>query len=151
MRDLQRKGVSMVELLLVIAIMGTVFAIGLPKFIGMADRSALTSARNQVMAALSTARTTAVRRATTATFNASGNEVWVTADSSGTEINVIAKISLSGAHKVSMSTSGNTSKIAYNMRGLSSNSAGRIYLTRGSKGDSVCVTALGGATKLSCL
>jgi hypothetical protein len=52
---------------------------------------------------------------------------------------------------VTMTTSGNTSKVQYNMRGLSSASSGRIRLSRGTKSDSVCVTALGGATKLSCL
>lgn len=146
-----RKGLTIAELLLVMVIMSVMLGLGLPRFMGMVERSSVTSARNQVLSALNVARTTAVRRGAQTTFNASGNEIWVTVDSSGTEINLMPKISLLSAHKVVLATTGNTSKIQYNMRGLAGSSAGRIRLTRGSKADSVCVTVLGGATRLSCL
>jgi prepilin-type N-terminal cleavage/methylation domain-containing protein len=146
-----RKGLSLAELLIVISIMGIMLGLGLPRFVSMTERAAVSSARDRVLSALNTARTTAVRRGATSTFNASTNEIWVTVDSAGTEVSIIGKISLLKTQKVTMATSGNTSKIQYNMRGLSSASSGRIRLSRGTKSDSVCVTALGGATKLSCL
>jgi prepilin-type N-terminal cleavage/methylation domain-containing protein len=147
----KRTGLSLVELMVAITIMAITVGFGLPRLLTMTDRAAVSSARDQVLSALSTARTTAVRRAATATFYATGNTIWVTADSSGTEITVLNKISLLGNNKVTLTTTGNTSKIAFNMRGMSGSSSGRIHVSRGSKSDSVCVTALGSATKLSCL
>jgi type IV fimbrial biogenesis protein FimT len=145
-----RRGVTFVEMLMVFIVAGLVMAMGLPRFHSIVERNAVTSARDQVLAALNTARTTAVRRGANTTFNASGNEVWVTVDSSGTEVTLVSKISVLSTHDVTLSTTAKTGKIAYNMRGLSSDVAGRIYLTRGDKKDSICVTALGGATSLAC-
>jgi type IV fimbrial biogenesis protein FimT len=150
MQNRIKQGVTFVEMLIVFIVAGLVMAMGLPRFHSVVERNGVTSAREQVLSALNTARSTAVRRGANTTFNASGNEVWVTVDSSGTEVTLVSKISLLTSHSVTLSTSGNTSKIAYNMRGLSSDAAGRIYLTRGSKKDSICVTQLGGATSLAC-
>ena len=145
-----KRGVTFIEMLMVFIIVGLVMAMGMPRLHSVVERHAVSTARDQVLSALNTARTTAVRRGAMTTFNTSGNDVWVTVDSSGTEVTLVSKISLYGSHNVTLSVTGNASKIAYNMRGLSSNAAGRLIMTRGAKIDSICVTQLGGATTLAC-
>jgi prepilin-type N-terminal cleavage/methylation domain-containing protein len=146
-----RRGVTLLEVMVVTGMIAVLVAIGLPRMHGMIERASVNSARDQLISAISVARSTAIRRGTTATFNLSGSEMWVTSDSSGTEVYMIGRIALDSSHGVSVTAGGNTGKIQYNMRGLASNAAGRISITRGSRVDSICVTTLGAALKKGCL
>src|SRR5262245_4994440 len=119
--------------MVVFVVMAVMLGIGLPRFHSMIDRASVNTARDQVLAAVNLARRSAVRRGATATFNASGNEIWVTVDSSGTAVNIMKKVELLSNYKVTLATTGNASAIAYNSRGLATNAAGTISLTRGSK------------------
>jgi prepilin-type N-terminal cleavage/methylation domain-containing protein len=145
-----RSGITLIEMIIVLSVMGIMVGMGLPRFHGMIERAGVSSARDQVMSALQVARTTAVRRAANTTFNISGDEIWVTSDSSGTSVTIMPKMSMYTQHSAKVTTSGKVDAIQFNMRGLASGVAGRIFLTRGSKVDSVCVTVLGGTTRLAC-
>jgi type IV fimbrial biogenesis protein FimT len=146
-----RRGVTLLEVMVVTGMIAVLVAIGLPRMHGMIERSSVSAARDQILAAINVARSTAVRRGSTATFNLSGSEMWVTSDSSGTEVYLINKIALNTSHGVTVAAGGNTSKIQYNMRGLASNASGKIALSRGARNDSICVTTLGAALKKGCL
>ena len=146
-----RKGVTLVEMLAVFAIIAVLVAFGLPRFGGIVERNSVSAARDQVISTLSNARAAAIRRGATSTFYVAGNDVWVTADSSGTEVTIVAKAPMNTLHGVTLATSGSASKVVYNSRGLASAASGKVYVTRGSRTDSVCITQLGAVMRQGCL
>jgi len=56
------RGFSLVELMVTIAVLAILLAIGIPSFASLIASNRLTSATNELVAALQTARTEAIRR-----------------------------------------------------------------------------------------
>ena len=148
-----RGGFTMVELLLVIAMVGAVVAIAMPKMRTFRDASAVRSARLQLVTAVEAARAAAIQRGRQARVRVRGDSVLVTVDtgspgaaSTGT-FTVLSTIPLMKEHAVTVSLASPTDTIiGFDSRGLASPRLDptRVYvLTRGAMRDSVCVSRLG--------
>jgi prepilin-type N-terminal cleavage/methylation domain-containing protein len=146
-------GFTMVELLLVIAMVGAVVAIAMPRMRSFRDSSAVRSARLQLGTAVEAARGAAVQRGRTARVRVRGDSVIVFADTGGASgpstgtFTVLATIALRKEHqvRVTLASPGDT-MIGYDSRGLTSPRLAntRIYvIERGAFRDSVCVSRLG--------
>ncbi|HEV7364935.1 MAG TPA: prepilin-type N-terminal cleavage/methylation domain-containing protein [Gemmatimonadales bacterium] len=78
---MNRRGFSLVEMLLVMVIIGLASLIGIPRLRAVTDRANVRGARGEVMDLVSKARVVAVARGCTATFNVTTGaaaKVWVT-------------------------------------------------------------------------
>ncbi len=148
MRMRSRKGVTMIELLTVLVIVGIVFVLGLPRLDSLVEVNAVRAAKRQFQSYIVVARAAAIRRSTAAAFKVAGSTMWVTSTSStGTVSTIRDSIALASTQKVSVTVSGGatTDSLVFNSRGLeSSPNASRTYIfSRGSSKDSICVTRLG--------
>jgi type IV fimbrial biogenesis protein FimT len=65
--DVKQRGVTLVELMITITVLGVALAIAIPSYTNVRNKRAVTNAAEQVSALLSTARSEAVRRNTTVT------------------------------------------------------------------------------------
>ncbi len=145
----ERKGYTLVEMMIVLSIMGGLALFSLPRFAGLQERSRLTAARQEVEAAIATARAAAIQKGRTATVVFSNNRLWVTVTSSGsgTQTSVVPVTPLDSIYGVTVqSRSAGDTSIAFDMRGFASPrlSATGVFVLRGTtRTDSVCVTTSG--------
>ena len=141
-----RAGFSIVELLVVFAVLAVVLAIGVPHFDYVRATSNMRSAKSQVTAAVATARATAVRRSRGARVVRTGNQIRVVSDVD----TVVPPIALDVSYKVTLEVA--PAEIGYDARGLAMmDSTVKFVLTRGTIRDSVCVTRVGAVMKEGCL
>jgi prepilin-type N-terminal cleavage/methylation domain-containing protein len=141
-----RAGFSIVELLVVFAVLAVVMAIGVPRFDYMRATSNVRSAKLQVTSAVATARATAVRRSRAARVVRTGNQIRVVSDID----TVVPPIALDASYKVTLDVA--PTEIGYDARGLAAlDSTVKFVLTRGTIRDSVCVTRAGAVMWEGCL
>jgi prepilin-type N-terminal cleavage/methylation domain-containing protein len=150
-----RRGVSLLEFMVVLFVIGVVAAIGTPRLTGARERASLNSAKDQVHAALATARAAAIRQGYPAQFHAQSGAVWVTAangSATAAQVQVGMVASIEKTLSVSVSTTSNAALIQYDGRGFANlGGSGKIWLSRGVLIDSVCVTRLGAVMPGGCL
>lgn len=150
-----RRGVSLLEFMVVLFLIGVIAAIGTPRLTGARARASVYSAKDQVHAALATARAAAIRQGYPAQFHAQAGSVWVTAangSATGPQVQVGMLAAIEKTLNVSVTTTGNAALIQYDGRGYANlGGSGKIWLTRGDLVDSVCVTRLGAVMSGGCL
>ncbi len=144
----RRNGVTVIELLTVMVIVGIVFTLSLPRLDALVEVNSVRAAKRQVQSYIVVARAAAIRRGTTSAFKFSNSTMWVTSTgSTGTVTTIRDSIALARTQKVTLTVSGGgtSDSISFSARGFSSNLTGnRTYVfTRGSSKDSICVTKLG--------
>ena len=76
---MDRKGFSLIEMLMVIALAGLIMAIGFPRLRDGLEHQNVRSAKALLSTLVATARGTAVQRGCNATLNMTADSVWVTA------------------------------------------------------------------------
>ena len=148
-----RGGFTMVELLLVIAMVGAVVAIAMPKMRGFRDTSAVRSARLELTTAIEAARAASIQRGRPARVRIMNDTVLVTVDTSAaggataSRYTVLGPKSLHREHAVSVTgRAASDTGVAFDSRGLASpRLAGTavFVLERNGTRDSVCVSRLG--------
>ncbi len=152
----ERRGYTLVEMLIVLSVMGGLALFSLPRFAGLQERSRLTSARQEVEAAIATARAAAIQKGRTATVVFSNNKLWVTVttSSSGTQATVVPVTPLDSVYGVTLtSRSASDTSIAFDMRGFASprlSATGVFRLAGTTRRDSVCVTTAGAIMPRGC-
>lgn len=144
----RRNGVTLIELLTVMVIVGVVFVMSLPRLDALVEVNAVRSAKRQLQSYIVVARAAAIRRGTTSAFKFSNSTILVTSTGSTGVVDTIRKaIALATTQKVALTVSGGATSdtISFNGRGFASSlSSSRKYLlTRGSSKDSLCITKLG--------
>jgi prepilin-type N-terminal cleavage/methylation domain-containing protein len=143
-----RRGFSIIELMIVFLVFAVVVAIGVPRFNYMRETSNVRSAKAQIASVLATARATAVSRSGSAEVRRSGNSLVVLA---GVDT-VVRPLMLDSLFKVSISLA--PTSITYDARGLASpmlDSTVRFVFSRDSHSDSVCVSRVGAVMREGCL
>jgi len=148
-RSLQaRRGVSMVEMVVVLVIAGIVMNIALPRFAAMRDRMNLRSAKQEFTTYLMTARAAAVRQSQQSQFHIVNNTAWTTVNQpNGTNATVNQRLRLFRTRKVTVTLGGSApnDSIVYDARGLEVWPVTRrtYVLTLNNLKDSVCVSRVG--------
>jgi Tfp pilus assembly protein PilE len=145
-----RKGVTLIEIMTVVALAVAMTAIAFPKLKETRRASSMQSARTQVESYLAVARSVAIRNGVRAFLVREGNTIRIMADSAnGTIVTVVRPVELDSVSQVALGATKDT--IIYDSRGLAVNlnaSGEKFYITSiaaysaGVK-DSICVTRLG--------
>ena len=144
-----RRGVSMVEMVVVLVISGIVLSVALPRFAGMRDSMSLRSAKQEVTAYLMASRAAAIRQSQPAQFHMLFNRVWATVKQpSGSTVSVTQTLRTFRTRNVTLSLNGDYSpndSIVYDARGIEVYPGRRytLVLTLNNIKDSVCVSRVG--------
>jgi prepilin-type N-terminal cleavage/methylation domain-containing protein len=141
-----RRGFTLVEAMMVVAIMGGLVLFSLPRFAALQERSRLNSARQQVEAAIATARAAAIQTGRTSTLSLTGNSMLVTVtDASGLgQVTIIPSMPFDTVYGVTVTATNPT--ITFDMRGFASpklTGSPQFTLIGTTRRDSVCITIVG--------
>jgi prepilin-type N-terminal cleavage/methylation domain-containing protein len=139
----RRAGYTIIEMMTVLVIIGTVMILTAPRMGRMRENSSMRSARTQTFAYLAQARAVALQRGRESRFVRNGDQISVTVDSSGTQVTFARPVDLQRTFRVSLGAT--RDQIAFDPRGFAIGNATmeKVRLTRGNLRDSVCVTKLG--------
>jgi Tfp pilus assembly protein FimT len=151
-----RRGVSLIEIMAVVALAIIVTAIALPALNNSRRAASMQSARTQVESYLAVARSVAVRNGVRSFLIREGNTIRIMADSSNGVVTVVRPVRLDSVSSVTLGATRDT--IIYDSRGIAVNLAAsgeRFYITAASgygagATDSICVTRLGLALDRNC-
>ncbi len=140
---------TVIELITVLAIIGILAVIALPKFSETVRNSKVRSARDEVVSYFMRAHAVAIQRGQRTHVRVAGDRMSVVTDSNGVEETVLTSDLYEG-HGVSLSSTQN--EFTYDPRGFAQNVAGggRVVVTRDSRSMPVCVTGLGKAYLNGC-
>lgn len=139
-----RPGFTLTEMIIVVAMLGLVMLVSLPRFGGLHEASRVRSARQEVEAAIATARAAAIQKGYPARLHLAGHSIQVVVDTTaaGDSVTVIPLKPLDGTYGVRLNVT--HSVITFDSRGFAS--AGgpvTVRLLGDTRSDSVCLTALG--------
>jgi len=134
-----RTGVTLIELAFVIALIGILAVMAIPRFAAFRDHAAADAAATSTVALLSTARHAAIRRAvvTAVAFDTAATSVTVFAGP-----DTIERRPLGVVHGVRMAVTRDS--IAYAPNGMGYGAANtRVIVTRGASAETLTVSRLG--------
>lgn len=141
---------------MVVAIMGTLFVITVPKITELKARTALRASHETLESAFATARASAMQKGKRATLTLTGNTVGVSVLSglTNTATPVIRPLLFSSTFGTSVAAIGTApTTIAFDARGLvtpSSVAIAKYRISLGSYADTVCVSGAGVVLRRGC-
>ena len=149
MRHTNRPGLSAIELLAVMAIVGVLATVALPRGRDTYARNQIRSAKQELAVTLVRARATAIQNGRPARFVRQGNVVRVVLESGGQFVTVGPTSDLGRDYGVSVETAPN--EIRFDPRGFAFSIAAApghqwVRVSRDALTDSVCVTRFGQVT-----
>lgn len=156
MKSTKRFGFTLVELMVVVAMLGIIVAVTTPRVIRVRERSDLRAARDEIATALAMARSAAVQKGITANFILRNDSVQVRLSNDQVILPVRALFELYDA-KVEMTLDGAakaTDTLTFDSRGFgmrTSTGATKYTVRIGSITSDVCVSRLGLVTKVGCV
>ena len=142
-----RKGVTLTEIMAVVAMTILMTAFAFPKLKETRRAASMQSARTQVESYLTVARSIAIRNGVRAVLIREGNTIRIMADSGNTLVLVVRPVQLDSVSHVRLEATADT--IVYDNRGNAVNLDGsgeKFYITSmidATSKDSVCVTRFG--------
>ena len=137
-----RRGLTLVELLLVIVIMGVVMMITAPKLRGIGTSTSLRSASQELTTRLAMTRQVAIRRGAVAVLRLENDKVWLMVEKNGVE--TVSGDTLRLATKYGVYLTPSTNMVRYNPRGVASLGSTQTFtLTKDGSTQKVCVTGAG--------
>ena len=152
MLETRRRGFTMIETIMVLAIVAVVAATGGPKLSAALQRRTSTSAADQFVLTHSLARATAVRFARVAQLHidGAGRLFWVDVDTSANGIGQRATIAyVRDVSASGLTMSSNRALLCFDARGIASTSGScepgdaKVIFSDGATADTVVTTALG--------
>lgn len=143
-----RPGFTLIEVFLVLAIMGIVAMMALPKMGNMNDRNQMRSAKDGIAAKLSAARAAAIATGRQSKFYVEADSMRITTFNGPTETAKGPVINLYRQFGVKV-VSPNIS-IVFDGRGMTSNAGYRIKFTRRALTDSLCISPIGLVNRHGC-
>jgi type II secretory pathway pseudopilin PulG len=144
-----RAGLTIPELLLGMAVVGTMLAMVAPSVNGIRTSAALRGSRQQLTAAFAAARSAAVQKGQIATLTMTGSQVTVSVRNglTGTPVRILGPLQLQESFGVALDPIGDTpTQVSFTPRGLlTPTPAGmlRYRLTINRMIDSVCLSTAG--------
>ncbi len=148
-----QSGVTLIELLLVIAVLAATFTIALPAIARMRVAASVQNSKAAVVSALSLARATAMRygRPAVLRIDAAGDRVWVEVDTTsvgdGTAVDTLGSFDF--AAKLNDDLMSDRTSLCFDGRGVGTTSTtcplagGEIVVRRQTRADTVVVSPLG--------
>ena len=146
---MQRRGFTLIEVLIVITIVGVLLGVVVPRYGAIAGAMQVHSAKQEIGALLAQGRATAIQTDQTVLVVRSTNVISLIGVS-GTTSTIISQQDLGSQFGVTVSASRDT--VTYDSRGMViGNSATlKFVVTNGAVRDSVCLMALGKVTRTGC-
>jgi type IV pilus assembly protein PilA len=144
----ERRGFTLIEILIVMAIMGIVAMMALPKVGNMNDRNQMRSAKDGIAAKLSAARAAAIATGRQAKFYVEGDSMRMTTMNGPTETAKGSTVYLSRQFGVTV-LSPNIS-IVFDGRGMTSNAGNIVKFKRNTLVDSLCISPIGLVNRHGC-
>jgi len=147
----KRYGFTLIEMLVVVAMMSIMVAVATPRIRTMRDRSNLRAARDEVATALAIARSAAVQKGVNASFTAKNDTVRVNLTASGQRI--LPPRPLDVLYGVQLRPAASDETLRFDSRGFVPDRTDKVvyYLTVAGLKDSICVSRLGIVTKAGCV
>lgn len=150
---MRRRGYTLAELLIVVAIIGIITSISVPRLAHLKDRGELSGATTRLNRAVMAARQAAIQRGQRAYFKLDNSVVWVMIDTLGTGVDsviVSRPFDIKEAHNVDVSPS--SVVIEYDPRGIATQPAKTtfVFTHRSALKDSLCVSKLGNTIREKC-
>ncbi len=143
------RGMSLAELLIVVALAGIMFAVAVPKFAAANNGASRRAARQELVAAFAATRAAALQKGKTATLTLTSSSATVSVLSgiNGTAVTVFGPIRFNTTLKATIEPLGGApSTISYNSRGMLtplSNGTQMYRINVGALRDTVCISAAG--------
>lgn len=146
----KRAGFTLIEMMVVVALMTIMVAIATPRIRNIRDRSNLRAARDEVATAFALARSAAVQKGITATITARGDSLSVV---TSTGQRVLPARALKELYGATLSPLLADQTVTFDARGFAVNRVGQVnyVVAVGSAIAKVCVTKLGLVTKVGCI
>jgi len=151
-----RHAYTLIEMLLVVAILGILTAVSLPRFGQIRDAGQMASATTRFTRAVMAARQSAIQRGKRAYFKTSDSYVWVTLDTTGNNTDsviVTSALSLNTLYGVQVTTPTGVTAIEYDPRGVATQSAKQVFHFKhmgSGRLDSLCISKLGNTIRERC-
>jgi len=155
-RLLSRKAYTIAELLIVIAIVGILAAVTLPRYGQIRDQGQISGATTRFTRAVMAARQASIQRGKPAYFKTNNSSIWVTLDTTGNNTDsvvITSALSLQTAYGVEVTTPTGLISIAYDPRGVSTQASKQVFHfkhTGSGRRDSLCISRLGNTIREKC-
>ena len=147
-------GFTLAEILIVIAIVGIMASISLPRLGKLRDKQELSASMSRFTRGVMAARQAAIQRGKRSAFRHKNNSIWVIVDTTATDsVIVVSPTSLMDLYGVEVYAPTGLASIAYDPRGVSTQPAQQIFRFkhRSNIVDSLCVSRLGNTIRAKCL
>ena|SRR5688572_16384808 len=147
-------GFTLAEILIVIAIIGIMTTISLPRLGKLRDKSELSGAMSRFTRGVMAARQAAIQRGKRSFFRHKNNQIWVIVDTTATDsVIVVSPTSLMDLYGVEVTDPAGLASIGYDPRGVSMQPTQQIFRFkhRSNITDSLCVSRLGNTIRARCL
>ena len=146
-------GFTLAEILIVIAIIGIMTTISLPRPGKLRDKSEMSGAMSRFTRGVMAARQAAIQRGKRSFFRHKGNQIWVIVDTTSTDsVIVVSPVSLMELYGVEVTEPSGLASIGYDPRGMSTQTAKQVFRFkhRSNRIDSLCVSKLGNTIRTKC-
>ena len=155
-RRQQRAGVSLAEVLVVIAIVGVLYMVASPRIADVRSRSSLRAARQELTSAFASARTSAMQKGkpSTLTLTATSAVVSVLSGLNGVGVEVYSVDFSRDLNSSLTGLAGSPMTVSYDAHGLltgvPANSTQKYRLLNGTAADTLCISAAGVILSRTC-
>jgi prepilin-type N-terminal cleavage/methylation domain-containing protein len=140
-----RAGLTLVEIMIVVAVAGILMAVAIPRFAEFNNRRQIRSAKLRLATALATARQGAIQRGMPMRFHVHSSRIRVTRGTTSTVVGLVAPVD--SLYKVNITVSPSwADHFDFDSRGFAQGLGGRVKyrLTRpGAPADSICISRMG--------
>ncbi len=153
-RFLPRAGITILELIMVIVIIGIISAISVPRMTTLKDQAQLSGATTRFSRAIMSARQAAIQRGRRSYFRHKSNAIWVIVYTTGNDSVIVSvPYSLVTSYGVEVTSPTGLSTIEYDPRGVAIQPEKKVFQfkhTRSGRIDSLCVSRLGNLIRTRC-
>ena len=137
-----RRGLTLVELLLVIVVMGVIMMVTAPKLRGITTNINVRGASQELTTRIAIARQTAIRRGSVAVLHVANDKAWLMVDNKGTQS--VVGDTLRFVDKYNTYVTATIDSIRYNARGFANMGTTQTFtVVKDGVTERVCVTGAG--------